>query len=194
MTKRITHRPRKSAGRKSEYDEEVSLEICVRVMDGQSIREICRDPEMPSKTTVYQWMAVTPTFTDAYARACEVRAEAWADELKVIADDASNDWMERERQDGSVERVLDREHVQRSKLRIDTLKWLMSKHARRYADKVEVEVGGEFNVTNLSDAELVARTRARLEALGIEVATNTLLLGYDETAKAADDLQPVIGE
>ncbi|MDP7603172.1 MAG: hypothetical protein QF546_04985, partial [Alphaproteobacteria bacterium] len=72
--------------------------------------------------------------------------------------------------------------------------WHMSKHARRYADKVEVEVGGEFNVTNLSDAELVARTRARLEALGIEVATNTLLLGYDETAKAADDLQPVIGE
>ena len=91
MTKPITNRPLKRAGRKSEYDEEVAVAICVRVMEGQSIREICRDPEMPSKTTVYQWMAVTPTFTDAYARACEVRAEAWADELKVIADDASND-------------------------------------------------------------------------------------------------------
>ena len=37
-----------------------------------------------------------------------------------IADDARNDWMERQRQDGSTEIKFDKENVQRSRLRIDT--------------------------------------------------------------------------
>jgi len=56
------------------------------------------------------------------------------------------------------------------------LKWLMSKHApRRFGDKVEVEVSGNMDVKNLSDAELEARTRARLVALGVELVAPLLL-------------------
>ena len=63
------------------------------------------------------------TFSDQLARAREHQVDAWADELREIADDGRNDFMERIAPDGSVERVLDNEHVLRSKLRIDTLKW-----------------------------------------------------------------------
>ena len=58
----------------------------------------------------------------------------------------------------------------------------MSKHApRRFGDKVDVEVSQNLDVRNLSDAELVARTRACLAKLGIET-TGPLLLGYTEPA------------
>ncbi len=73
-------------------------------------------------------------------------------------------------------RVLDPEAVQRSKLRIETRKWVMSKlAARRYGDKIDVNVIATVEVSALSDEELEARTRARLVALGVEVAAPLLL-------------------
>jgi hypothetical protein len=36
-----------------------------------------------------------------------------------MADDGSNDWMERRRKDGSIETVLNKEHMERSRQRID---------------------------------------------------------------------------
>ena len=158
MTNRKNPKDLKPAGRPSTYSEEIAAEICRRIIAGEGLRGICATPDMPHRDTVYQWLAVQPTFSDQYARAREHQADAWADELRDIADDGRNDFMDRIAADGSVERVLDNEHVQRSKLRIDTLKWLMSKHApRRFGDKVEVEVSGNMDVKNLSDEELEAR-------------------------------------
>ena len=66
-----------------------------------------------------------------------MQADHFADEIIEIADDASNDWMERERKDGSTEAVLNYEHVQRSRLRIDARKWLMARMApKKYGDKI----------------------------------------------------------
>ena len=42
-----------------------------------------------------------------------------AGEIIEIADDVTNDFMKRKRADGSEETVLDSEHVQRSRIRID---------------------------------------------------------------------------
>ena len=124
--------------------------------------------------------------------------EHWSDEIVQIADDATNDYMDREAKNGEVERVLDPEAVQRSKLRIDTRKWLMSKlAAQRYGDKIDVNVSATVEVGALSDAELEKRTQARLKALGVEVAGPLLLTQaralagaapVDEPA-AADDLE-----
>ncbi len=77
------------------YDEEVAQVICERIIEGQSLREICRDPDMPGKDTVYKWLAVTPKFADAYARAREHQCDAWADEMREIADDSTNDYIDR---------------------------------------------------------------------------------------------------
>ena len=114
-------------------------------------------------------------------RARELQMESWAEELKEIAEDGCNDWMERRVADGSIEQVLDHEHVQRSKLRIDTLKWLMSKFApKRFADKVEVELSGSLKVETLTDEELEAKTAMLLARLGIEAA-GPLLIQAEET-------------
>ncbi len=158
------------------YSDEVGEAICVRLIEGESLREICEDPDLPSQRTVYRWLAAERTFWQLYARAREAQMDRWAEEIVEIADDASNDYIERTGTDGEVERVLDPEAVQRSKLRIDTRKWVMSKlAAKRYGDKVAVDVTGSVEVSALSDAELEARTRARLVALGVEGAAPLLL-------------------
>ena len=136
-------------------------------------------------------MAVNSRFNSAYARAREHQMEAWADEIIAIADDSRGDLMEVAGKDGKIERVVDQENIQRARLRIDTRKWVMSKLAPRYADKVDVSVDAKIRVETMSDQELEDRTRARLIALGVEVGTTPLLLG---TARpVAQEPEPALG-
>ena len=61
------------------------------------------------------------------------------DELLEIADNAINDWMDRTYGDETV-RVVDHEAINRSRLRIDTRKFLLSKLLpKKYGDKLEPE-------------------------------------------------------
>ena len=62
--------------------------------------------------------------------------EAYADDIVEISDESSDDWQEIR---GHMR--PDREVVDRSKLRIETRKWIMGKFApRKYADKQSVDV------------------------------------------------------
>lgn len=64
--------------------------------------------------------------------------ERFAEEILEISDDGTNDWMKRKVGDEVID-VVDHEHIQRSKLRVDSRKWLMSKIApKRYGEKVAV--------------------------------------------------------
>lgn len=138
-------------GRPSIFTEALADEICERLSDGQSLREICRSDDMPAKSTVCKWLALNPAFADQYARAREIQAEALVEESLEIADDASNDWMERQSDDGkSVGWELNGEHVQRSRLRVDTRKWFASKLApKKYGDRVDAHLNhaGGVNLT-----------------------------------------------
>jgi hypothetical protein len=66
-------------------------------------------------------------FSARYARARAIQYDRWADEILTIADDASGDLIQRLGKDGSTERVVDHENIQRSRLRCDSRKWLLSK-------------------------------------------------------------------
>lgn len=81
-----------------------------------------------------------------------------ADELVEIADDGTNDYVERE-VDGGVRVVFDGEHFQRSRLRVDTRKWVLSKVLPKiYGDKIGVEVTGDAALLATMEA---ARERVR---------------------------------
>lgn len=66
-----------------------------------------------------------------------------ADEIIDLADDGTNDYVERQGRNG-VFVALAEEHVRRSQLRIDARKWLLSKLLpARFGDRVEhTGVGG----------------------------------------------------
>src|SRR3990167_4099357 len=130
-------------GRPSTYTNELAAEICKRLADGRTLRDVARDDDMPSESTVRTWaLDDREGFAAQYARAREIGYNVMADETLGIADDGSNDWMERsEKRGGGGE--LNGEHVQRSRLRVDTRKWLLSKALPKiYGDKL-LHTGGD---------------------------------------------------
>lgn len=146
-------------GRPSDYTDEIALTICTRLVDGQSLRAICREEGMPDRGTVFRWLETHEGFRSQYARAREAQAETFADELLEISDDASNDWMERNDKDNPGW-IANGEHINRSRLRVDTRKWVASKlKPKKYGDKLAIGGGDEpiqvkSHVTHASAAAL----------------------------------------
>lgn len=130
-----------AGGRPTKYRESLAKAICIRLMQGESLNYICQQKLYPNKSTVFRWLASNDKFCDKYQRAREIQQEHHLDELIEIADDGSNDWMEKFGKDGeSIGWQLNGEHVQRSKLRIDSRKWIMERMAaRKYGDKKQVD-------------------------------------------------------
>lgn len=160
--------PRKPYGSQVPYDQGRAEEICNRLSSGEALSEICDSPGMPASKTVFRWMAGNDAFRQGFSRARADQMSAWAEEIILISDDSRNDYMERESHKGNLFKGLDPEHMQRTKLRIETRKWVMSKLAPGlFGDKVQVDVNASVEVHHLSDEELEQRTIARLEALGI---------------------------
>ena len=91
------------------------------------MRTICLADEFPEARTIYRWLRQYEEFRHQYAHAKAEAAEAFNEDILDIADDGSNDWIEVRNKKGDIEIVLDKEHVMRSRLRIDTRKWLMEK-------------------------------------------------------------------
>jgi hypothetical protein len=132
-------------GRPTDYSPELVDEICARIASGDSVRTISRDESMPCVKTVFNWLRVHPEFVQQYARAKAEQADALAEELLDIADDGSNDWMERYGKEGEqIGWQLNGEHVNRSRLRIDTRKWIASKlKPKKYGEKLAIDGDGE---------------------------------------------------
>lgn len=133
-------------GRPTDYTNELATLICARIANGESLRRICEEEKMPHRSTVHLWLLdpAKQQFFDQYEKACNTRAENMFDDLLEIADDGSNDWMERETKDGKSFTVLDHENVQRSRLRVDTRKWYLSKVLpKKFGDKMDVTSDGK---------------------------------------------------
>jgi len=122
--------------------EEVFAKICGLIGEGVSLREICKQDDMPDRMTVFRWLSDSEAFRDQYAHAREVQADTIFDEILQIADDARNDWMERN-DEGNAGYDFNGEHVQRAKLRIEARKWMAGKlRPKKYGDKIDMNVSG----------------------------------------------------
>lgn len=128
-------------GRPSGYSPELADRICEELAKGRSMRSIGKDENMPSITTMFTWIRQYPEFAAQYDRAKEESADCHADEIIDIADDGSNDWMQTNDPDNPGWK-LNGEHVARSRLRVDSRKWIASKlKPKRWGDKIAV--GGD---------------------------------------------------
>ena len=94
--------------------------------------------DVPHYDTIRDWIVTDKAFSDKYAKAKGEQLEMMAEELIDIADDSSLDVAFTE--EGKP--FVDREHINRSRLRVDTRKWLLSKLVpKKYGDKHEVTGG-----------------------------------------------------
>lgn len=157
-------------GRLTLYTEEIAEEICQRIGEGETLSQVCRSEHLPERRTVVDWVLQNREgFSARYATARNLQMERWADEVVDIADDGGNDYMEREKGEGRTETEYNGDHVQRSRLRIDSRKWLLSKlKPQQYGERQQIDHTHKVEVSALSDEEL-----ANIAAGGSEGASET---------------------
>lgn len=139
-----------SQGSVSTYDQKIAHTIYYRLADGESLRKICRDLNMPDRGTIIEWYNTIPEFRDLYDRARRMQLDLWAEEIIDIADDGTNDYVQRESRDGRTTVLVDFDHINRSKLRVDARKWMLaSMQPKKYGTRVEMN--SDVTVTQQSD-------------------------------------------
>ena len=98
-----------------------------------------------------------PAFSEQYARAREAQADKLAEESLQIADDGRSDTY----LDAEGNEKTDNEAIQRSRLRVDTRKWLASKMApKKYGDKVAIGGADDLGPVQTVAKEMTDAERA----------------------------------
>jgi len=162
-----TQKPKKRAGRKTEYDPAIAAEICTRISCGESLRQICMEDGMPVHSTVYLWLLQNKQFSDNYAKAREEQADTLADEIQAIADERPQEIVD----DKGISRT-DSGWVTWQKNRIDARKWVASKlKPKKYGDRqivagdaespLEVKTNTEIFDALLKNLELTQQAKAK---------------------------------
>lgn len=129
-------------GRPSDYTHELTEKICNLLMEGESLRSICKRDDVPHIATVLAWLHRHEEFHEQYVRAREIQAEVMAEDILMFADGSSEEA-------GS---------VAKARLQVDARKWYASKVAtRRFGEKVQHEQ--KITITDMSDDELERKIR-----------------------------------
>ena len=147
--------------RPSERTPEVEQRIIERMLAGNSLTRICKsDDDVPALSTVFKWLAEDAArrkggnvvagevlFLDQYNIAADLRNDFFREENLDIADDGSNDTYT----DSEGKTVVNHDHIQRSRLRVQYRQWLMAVMApKKYgkAAETQVNVNSETHVHN----------------------------------------------
>ena len=116
-------------------NEETFELICQRIetsIDG--IGTICKEFGLKSKNSFLSYRDKEQSRIDRYARAKEEQAEQMAEEMiRISMDDADDE-----------KPFVGVNHIQRDRLKIDTLKFIASKlKPKRFGDKIDVTTNGK---------------------------------------------------
>lgn len=130
--------------------EHIFMRVIESIAHGKSLSQVLKDDQREiDYNDFYRWIKRDPQRNQLFSEAQEMRTEFMAGEIVEIAD-----------ADDSLE------DVNRSRLRVDTRKWLMGAHNRKkYGETKTVELGGSISIT-----DALAQARARIvEAEVIDV-------------------------
>jgi hypothetical protein len=120
------------------FNEKIADEICEAIATHPyGLEKICKKfPHFPGKTTIWLWKLRHPEFADKYYKAKLAQAELHTEEILNISDDVSAD--KKINHEGN--EVTNNEAVNRSRLKVDTRKWIAAKLLpKQYGDKQLVE-------------------------------------------------------
>lgn len=128
------------------YKPKLAAQFCAAVAEGdKSIRAICKLPGMPSKATVFRWLADNEEFRKLYELAKDEQADTFIDEIVEIADSARGT----------------KTAVAKAKLIYARVEAAQKMKPRKYGRQLQLtgEGGGavEHKVTKLTDEQLAAK-------------------------------------
>jgi hypothetical protein len=126
----------------STYTPELADEICERIANGETLREICRNtPHMPSYRSVYRWREVYPEFASRFAHARECGFDVIAEEALEIAN--TTQIGERTEDSDQGKKVVREDMLGHRKLQIETRLKLLAKWSPRYSDRLDLTSAGQ---------------------------------------------------
>jgi hypothetical protein len=144
------------------YTAEIADRILDELMSGRPLGDICNAPDMPSAGSVRRWIRDDrEDFAARYQQARETGWQAIGEQLLNIVDDRRNDWIVRYREDGTTQKILDPQRVNRAQLRFKARRWLLSRMLpKTFGDRLERDAGRERNSDMAEILKLVdGRTR-----------------------------------
>lgn len=176
MTKRKRPEDRLPLGRPRVHGPEVRDAICRRIAGGESLRGICRDPKMPDKDTVLDWLEREPDFAARYARARVAQADDMADEMADLrrrvllpAMIRNPDWRAPGKRPADYDAsepkwIPNPEWIdpQAAARAMDSIKWEAGKrNPKKYGDRIEIDMKQDMTFE-----EALRRAQAIADALG----------------------------
>ena len=132
------------------FTQEKADAVCALLAEGQSLRKAAAACSV-SASHVLDWCDTNAEFGEQYARARARGYQQLADEILEISDDSSGDIIATEHGE-----KVDSEFVARSRLRVDSRKWMLAKMLPKvYGDKVEHEHKGNVRITASAHDEAI---------------------------------------
>jgi hypothetical protein len=150
---------KRKGGQQTIYTEEKADAILNRIIEGEAIKKIAKDPTLPSFMTIMRWSTgeggAPEEFAQRYQIAMQLRGEGAADKLIQIMDD-----LEKGKIDHNTARVL-----------MDGAKWIAAKlYPKLYGDR------REHNHLHKVDTSVADRLRRAQERVGDSTAQGSNIL------------------
>lgn len=124
------------SGRPTKYSKELADKICERVVEGKSLIKISKELGF-SLSSFFKWVGEEEGFSDKYTRAKVEQADTLIEEILDIADDSQQDTFI----DENGQEITRKEVIARSRLRVDTRKWIAGKmRPKKYSDRLDQSI------------------------------------------------------
>lgn len=119
-------------GRPEKYSIGLVNEICELISQGNSLKKICLKKNMPSMSSVFNWIHTESGFLEKYEIAIEQRAVALGEDLLEISDSGIQVVKNgAAKKSGALAQIV--------RLQVDTRKWIMSKmKPKKYGEQLDV--------------------------------------------------------
>jgi hypothetical protein len=143
------------------YDAELAEKICLRFATDpdMTLNILNAEPDMPTVYTLYDWLRDHSEFEKLYARSRDIQYDLQAERLKQLARTPLIGTIKVTRtggKDGGSTEVREHDNVDRTRLIIDTDKWILSKMRPKKYGLQPFEADG-----NDALQELLGQFRAR---------------------------------
>lgn len=129
-------------GRPTKYNKKMAKKICNLIAThSEGLKKLSTMYDwMPTESMINKWRVKYSEFRVQYAQAKLLQAELLAESCLDIADDYDRDTIVKTNKDGEEYEVANNEWINRSRLRVDTRKWLAAKLLPKlYGDAKRVE-------------------------------------------------------
>jgi hypothetical protein len=142
------------------FSMEIFEAVIARIENGESVSNICKDDDMPSRVNFHAWLSHNEVLRSMYEDAVLMRAEKHFDEMLEISDDAKAG--------------RDKVTVSHAKLKIDTRKWVLSRlFPQKFGDRTTTDssVKIETKPQELTEEQLLEALKEK--GISLDFLTNS---------------------